>query len=282
MKRVDADDPRDVYSQRRARIAADVAALERDDARIANVRLVVFAVALAIAIARWGFSALHAAWLAAPALVFVALMIVHERTLRRLARARAALAYYDAGLRRLDGTWRGEGTPGAVSLADVDDDHPFAADLDPFGEGSLFQRLCRARTRAGEKMLARWLATPDTDDDDVGERLADRQRAIDPLRGALDLRERLALVGSTLRAGVEPERLTGWGSAPQLPITAKRTATLALLLPTLLGPLALGLLMAGLSPLWPLADCLTKAVLDWSNGEAQDDATLIIVERAGP
>lgn len=31
-----------------------------------------------------------------------------------------------------------------------------------------------------------------------------------------------------------------------------------------------------------LADCLTKAVLDWSNGEAQDDATLIIVERAGP
>ncbi|MTI31763.1 MutS-related protein [Xanthovirga aplysinae] len=36
-------------------------------------------------------------------------------------------------------------------------DHPYALDLDIFGQNSLFQLLCRATTSAGKEMLAKWL-----------------------------------------------------------------------------------------------------------------------------
>ena len=39
----------------------------------------------------------------------------------------------------------------------VDPNHPYSADLDIFGKGSLFQLVCGARTSAGEATLASWL-----------------------------------------------------------------------------------------------------------------------------
>ena len=90
----------------------------------------------------------------------------------------------DAGLRRLDGSWPGTGN---VRTDFAPGDHPFADDLDLFGAGSLFERLCTARTGAGVHTLASWLLAPaDTDEVRV------RQLAIAELRGRLDLHEALA------------------------------------------------------------------------------------------
>ena len=50
------------------------------------------------------------------------------------------------------------GRAGRQGLEYLDLEHPYAADLDLFGEGSLFERLCTARTRAGEETLASWLS----------------------------------------------------------------------------------------------------------------------------
>src|SRR5690606_41982318 len=42
----------------------------------------------------------------------------------------------------------------------ADDRHPYASDLDVFGEGSLFQLLNRCATAGGMDILARWLSSP--------------------------------------------------------------------------------------------------------------------------
>ena len=41
-----------------------------------------------------------------------------------------------------------------------DPDHFYAADLDLFGHGSLFQLICSARTQAGRETLANWMKAP--------------------------------------------------------------------------------------------------------------------------
>ena len=116
--------------------------------------------------------------------------------------------------------------PGRPGLSFLDLNHPYAADLDLFGEGSLFERLCTARTRAGEEALASWLLAPAP-----LETLAERHEAVTELRPRLDLREDLELLGSDVRSGMDPEALAAWGNAPRafpgsgLRITAAILAT---------------------------------------------------------
>ncbi|MGH8296600.1 MAG: MutS-related protein, partial [Steroidobacteraceae bacterium] len=80
-----------------------------------------------------------------------------------------------------------------------------------FGEGSLFELLCAARTRMGEETLARWLLAPAA----VAE-IRERQACVLDLRGRLDLRERIAILGSERESALQPERLIGWAEAPAM------------------------------------------------------------------
>ncbi len=118
-------------------------------------------------------------------------------------RAEGKSAYHERGLARLDDRWAGSGVSGVRFL---DEEHPYAGDLDLFGEGSLFERLCTARTSSGEACLASWLLQPAP----VTEILA-RHAAVKELRPRLDLREDLALLGDDVRSGVAPESLAEWG-----------------------------------------------------------------------
>lgn len=198
-----------------ARLGARQQIVEREERRhltIGNLRLVVFALAALTAWLSLGRHLVGAWWLALPALLFLGLAIWHDRVLMGLRKARRAAAFYRQGLARLDHTWPGTGSTGDRFLAP---DHPFAADLDLFGRGSLFELLSRARTRAGEETLARWLTSPAT----PGEIRA-RQASVDELRPRLDLREALALLGEDIGAGVHPELLTEWGSAPPIVTSA--------------------------------------------------------------
>ena len=88
---------------------------------------------------------------------FAALLVVHARVRRRRARAERVVAFYQRGLARLDGKWAGAGRSGTRFR---DPHHPYAGDLDLFGEGSLFELLCAARTSMGEDTLAAWLLAP--------------------------------------------------------------------------------------------------------------------------
>ena len=201
-----ADAPRAEYAARRARRAEDAAREAVADARMSGARLVAAILgALALWLALWA-GRIHPLWLALPAVAFLLLLVVHERIVRRRRRLERAVTWYEGCLDRLEGRWQGRGETGERFQAE---DHLYAADLDLFGRGSLFELLCTARTRAGEETLARWLRAPAP-----AEGIRERQAAVDDLRGRLDLREDLALVGEPMRAGVDPDVLCRWSTSP--------------------------------------------------------------------
>ena len=183
------------YTRRLMLWNAGISAYDRTSRRISNMRLVTAGVALAIA-AEVMRGVITSWWLAAPAFVFLVLVVAHARVSEQMERAGRARTWYERGLERIDGRWSGHGPDGARFL----DGQPFAADLDLFGPGSVFQLLNTARTEAGEQTLAAWLlagAPPD-------EILA-RQASIDELRPALDFRESVAVTA----AGAETGRTSG-------------------------------------------------------------------------
>lgn len=101
--------------------------------------------------------------------------------LRRLGK------FYQRGQERLKEEWRGKGFTGEEYLPA---DHPYAADLNLFGDGSLFEILCQVRTEIGRDRLADYLlARPP-----LAEILA-RQEAVQELTANTKLREEIALLG---------------------------------------------------------------------------------------
>jgi len=137
------------------------------------------------------------------AVLFVALSVWHESVMRALARANAAVAYYDQGMARIGGTWMREEASGERFR---DRNHPYADDLDIFGRASLFQLVSSCRTPMGEQRLADWLLHASS----VSE-IRDRQARIAALRAHIDLRERIAVVNAGRRRSIDPARLIEWG-----------------------------------------------------------------------
>jgi hypothetical protein len=199
-------DPRAEIAARLSLHQARVAALDRADQRVAQARLAVFVAALVVAWLAFGVGRLHPAWLGAPAAAFVALVVVHDVVLRRRARARRAVAFHAGALERMDGRGTGKGTSGDRFL---DAEHPYAADLDLFGAGGLYELVCSARTAAGEARLAAFLLQPT-----AAREARARQQAVRELAPRLVLREDLAILGEAVQAAVEPDRLSVWGAAP--------------------------------------------------------------------
>ena len=230
-------DPGAIYRDRLEQREAVVARLDRSDRRLAQARFWAFVAFVACSVIV--YRELASAWLlAGPALVFVVLVVIHDRLHRARARASRAVEHYREGLARLEDRWAGRGLLGCDYVAD---DHPFAADLDLFGSGSLFDLLCRARTRAGEQTLARWLS------DEFGgagaepgvvDRLRARQASVRALIDHVDLREDLAVLGAIARGtdvharAPEPAGLLAWGAAPSIaPGLARLWAFCGLLAP---------------------------------------------------
>jgi hypothetical protein len=216
------------YTARLSRRRAEGRHWESRSALISAARLGVFLGGLILAWLAFRTHVLSAWWLAAPATVFAALMIVHEIVLGRRRRATAAASYYQTGLDRLDHRWIGIGPSGERFLST---DHPYARDLDLFGDGSLFQLLCRARTSVGQETLARWLLQPAS----VEEALL-RQEAVRELAPALDLREDLAVLGEGDPSQLRLQGLVDWQQAPGL-LRSRQVRALAVML-TVLGLLA--------------------------------------------
>lgn len=199
-------DPRSEYGRRLTAREARVAACDARGRRISDLRVLAFFLGVTTLVLASRDGGISWLWSGAPLLMFLALVVAHDVVDRRRARASLAVQHYQRALRRLDDAWRGEGVQRRDFAAP---EHPYAADLDLFGPGSLFALLCTARTRGGQATLADRLLGPAAPDE-----VRERQRAVLALRERIDLREDLALLGGDVALAVEPATLSAWGAAP--------------------------------------------------------------------
>lgn len=205
-----ADDPAAEYQRRLAERRGGLDKLRRLDDGISAARGLTFLIASGVAI-YWFFDRTVPLWPIAFSLAaFVALVMVHGMVSDRVVRMRDAVGYYQRALERLADRWPGRGTFGERY---VNTAHLYADDLDLFGQGSLFELLCQARTRLGEDALAEWICTPA---DVPTIRL--RQQAVNELRGNVDLRERIALLRAEIHDELDQNRLIAWSKEPAFPV----------------------------------------------------------------
>lgn len=183
-----------------------VAHYEEIHIRLGNLRLLVAVIVVIMGWVAFRDHLFSGWWLAAPFAAFLGIAVYHSRILRARDLAGRAVAFYERGLARIEDRWTGSGETGERF---VDPHHVYAADLDLFGEGSLFQLLSSARTRMGEETLAKWLLAPAS-----VESIRERHGAVSELRRELDLREDLAVLGADVGAGVHPEELVKWAESP--------------------------------------------------------------------
>jgi len=202
--------PHAEYGGRRQQWGERIAALDRSHLFFSNFRL---AVAAAVAIALWlAFvgNAISPWWPVALGLVFLGLVVAHAKLLQRVDRARRAHDWYLRALDRLDGRWAGRGRDGAHYL----DGHTYARDLDLFGSGSLFELINTAQTEAGENALAGWLRAGAENDEVLA-----RQASVDELRGKIDFREDIAVLGAESGAS-KTSALAAWAAAGPVGLNA--------------------------------------------------------------
>jgi MutS domain V len=143
--------------------------------------------------------------------------------------------FHDRAIQRVKGNWPRSGIAGEEFS---DAAHVYTTDLHVFGEGSLFELLCIARTSIGRRGLANYLL-----DAPVLEETLQRQEAVRELRGRVDLREKVATLGEFEFLESRDDTFEEWLNSPRLsvarflPVIAAVTAALlaAIVLAGLLG-----------------------------------------------
>ena len=174
-----------LYKERRELYESREHDLERRSHRLSNIRGITFVAALVSSIvAVFGDSD---TWAPALAVVgtaaFAAAVFRHGRLLERLDETRRWVQVNRDAELRVSPDW--------LKLPIVDErfskaPHPYADDLDIFGEGSVFQKICVAHTRYGQNKLAEMLSSPAS----ISE-IRERQAVVGALRDQLEWRQRL-------------------------------------------------------------------------------------------
>lgn len=252
----DRQTPDAIYAARRARFGREGSDLEARWNRVANLRLLAF-LAAAVCVG-WGIRT-RSPWLfvaGAPMLVAFLALVRHHVVLGQARRRALELVMIsdEAGARRRR-DWR------ALPLRSTfraPADHPYAGDLDIFGQASLFHLLYPGGTALGEGTLRDWLlsAAP-------APVAAERQRAVAEVAGRIDLRDDLIASGRLAGgSGGDPADFLRWAEGE--PWLRRRGALLwaARVLPPLFW-LALALWLTGIVtvPLYLL--CLLAIEIVW-------------------
>ncbi|HEY5218446.1 MAG TPA: hypothetical protein VIJ16_01495 [Gemmatimonadaceae bacterium] len=203
-----AADVRDEYASRAAALRIQRVGEARTVDRLGDLRLAAFAGA-ALLLARGATtSSVRGAWIGAAvavAIVFAVLVWRSGRAKVRLAHTDDLIALCDEGALRVARDW--SRIPKRAWTAESSE-HPYAGDLDVFGDASLVQLVPPLSAAPGRSTLRAWFLAPADP-----SRIRARQAAVADLRSRTAFRDELAIAG--MRTGATPaelERLADWAA----------------------------------------------------------------------
>jgi MutS domain V len=238
----DSTNPLDFYGRRSRELQVD-AEEARNKTSVSRLSLAVLAL-----LACWlGYKSFivrqFPLWLPAVVIPFAVLINRQlKRSKQRSLQIASLLDYCDKGTARLKRDWK----PLDEGKEFADREHFYAADLDLFGRGSLFQLLCSARTQTGRETLATWMKAPAS-----REEVLARHGAVCEIRARQDLRESLASAGSKTSTDCKPETFRAWLEESQLAYPGwARAAAIALVTVTVSLPVLYWIGLFTLHTLW--------------------------------
>ena len=143
---------RQFYDNEREIDLAEQKSLRSRESKVVIARTVVFVAAAGSFAIGWDththFCYIIAALLA---MIFVRLVNYHDDIKRRKRFLKSRLTVLNSYIARARGTWRKRSNDGSIYLKN---NRPQDVDLHIFGEGSIFQYICAARTKRGRDLLA--------------------------------------------------------------------------------------------------------------------------------
>ncbi|TYO97447.1 MutS-related protein [Desulfallas thermosapovorans] len=196
-----------VYQAKKKKVAAKLSVIKKQNELFVVLRPLVFlaAAGLSIAYSFWLANPLYLICIDLMVLIFIAMVVKHNRIKAEIKYLETQVAINDKGLRRLEGKW---GEFADTGERFIDPEHRYASDLNIFGQGSLFQYINAATTMVGENRLAQLLTSPSS-----LEEIARRQQALQELSRRFDWRQHFQTTGMLLdkdkKAG-DLEKLLGW------------------------------------------------------------------------
>lgn len=192
----------------REHLATSSATLQQSEQRLSwysNARLISFGIGLLLSLLAAAWSGVASLIVAVVSLVVFGLLVARYRQAFTQAEAsRALVLFYERGLARIEDRWSQVEPP----AREVSEKHPYSADLDLFGKGSLFQLLHLGWTPMGNRTLAGWLLEP-ADRSTV----LSRQQAVQELVPLSTQREEAAVRAVGLHA-FEEAHLREWVTQP--------------------------------------------------------------------
>lgn len=256
-------DPRITYEERRRRFTTDH---DREATRartLSQARLIAFLLLIASGIwAEMRPTDLRLLSAALALVLFVTLVVLHQRTRKRQERASLLVDLNTDGLRRLDRDW--EALPRRDAAQPLRE-HAFAGDLDVFGRPSLAQLLGPVGSPVGAAVLESWLlaaASP--------EIVRERQEAVRELSSENDLRDTIAAHARPTAAvsAAELDAFLVWAEEPAIMTAHPLWLWSARLLPLATASLiTLDALDIGPARLW-LLPLLAAAALTFGPGRS--------------
>ena len=177
-------DPKKTYQRRESRYEQVLRQQQKTERLLSNLRLLVFAVGIGIGLLLYilQYYSLFAFAAFASAIIFIYLVLRHGKLVDGIRKTTILRDINTAALKRLNGEWNTFSDDGADFK---DDRHHYSADLDIFGDTSLFQWTNTAKTFVGRQKL-RDLFSGLTGN---SKEILDRQNAVEELATLLDWRQ---------------------------------------------------------------------------------------------
>ncbi|MBQ7453959.1 MAG: DNA mismatch repair protein MutS, partial [Selenomonadaceae bacterium] len=143
---------RQFYDNEREIDLAEQKTLHKREKKIVAARTIVFLAAVGSFAVAWDTRADYCYIITAlMAMIFIRLMHYHDDLKQRKKFLKSRLSVLNSYISRARGTWRKRSNDGSIYLKN---NRPQDVDLHIFGEGSIFQYICAARTKRGRDLLA--------------------------------------------------------------------------------------------------------------------------------